>query len=485
MDLHIALKEVLKNNGTELIKSTKLINFLADMACFNEFRSASKALKEIVEQYGDELYKIKINNLPHTIVFLQNKKNYHNTSGIQTELVDYLFECISYALDLSNNVEESLLNLRNKEAGKDDNVKRECRLRFFSSLYHYFNMNVTCICAKPSQRDKEGNSYDGYYHPFKEPSDKEWTKYTNLSQDSKYLNNQNWDEASGIGAVLGYKNLRALDFDDLAPMHENRRWEEWRYPSLDNFISKALKLLGLPTDYQWVVRTGSTIGLHIIFRMDDVPDYSSNVVGFQSNTICKNNKEGFDRVELRWKGHLVLPPSKTSMYYNSGNPYYSYLYSYGFYYCNFPNYAPIKISVTDLMRFLNYFCGETDFIGYCGDARIVGNVLMTTKWNSWYGDGYCRFYMTKGWAEKIKEGEDYVNFTLCNYKNTEDELKGAIDMLKKMDTPTAHYNFASLISKGIIKDTKQEALRHYYLSCVGEVIPKELIKKLKSDIEEM
>ena len=178
MDIHTALKEVITNYGVELVRSSVLVNYLADKKCFNEFRSAKSILKEIITSYGENIYMLKLNNHPYEPELLKYKSDFSKTKGYQKEIVNYLFECISYGLLWENNVDFTLKKLRETHLGVEKAGNSNNRLLFYANLYNYFGINVTCIQGKPE--DKETYLYEDPWssteirHPFKEPSDPDW-----------------------------------------------------------------------------------------------------------------------------------------------------------------------------------------------------------------------------------------------------------------------------------------------------------------------
>jgi len=75
------------------------------------------------------------------------------------------------------------------------------------SLFYYndFLFNVTKI-------SKKINFYNLGYNRYKHPHH-EWEYLAYERQDKKHLSKDDWFNTCGIGAVLGYKSLRALDID--------------------------------------------------------------------------------------------------------------------------------------------------------------------------------------------------------------------------------------------------------------------------------
>jgi len=123
----------------------------------------------------------------------------------------------------------------------------------FANHYYNFGLNVTHIST--DRKD--------FHFPeeniLKTPSHI-WTDLLNRRQSLEELHSFNWDNACGIGTVLQFNNLRALDIDGCNNM---------------NLIQNFLKALDLPKDYEWVVKSGSRNGFHIIFYAPEHPFYTT------------------------------------------------------------------------------------------------------------------------------------------------------------------------------------------------------------------
>lgn len=486
MEIHIALKEILKEFGIKLLLDNHLVNFLADKSCFQEFRSAKKAIKEILQKYGDNIYELKSHNLPYKNEIAQYKLEFYKATGFQKELVSYLFDCISYSLDWDNDISNSLLKLRNTNLSSIPQRARDNKLLFYANLYHYFGINITGIFGKESDlptylyRNPWGSNE--IRHPFKEPGDPNWKNFFSEQQTINYIQNINWNEASGIGAVIGYNGLRALDFDNLDILDN---YGGGKSEKLDRYISMILKILELPKDYQWVTLSGSGRGIHVIFRTSEIDDFKCDSVGFLPNKKIKAEKQGFERVELRWKDHLVLPPSKSINYYNENLAYFPELWHYHFYFNDFPNYPPKTVEIDKLNNLLNYLTAEIDMITFIGSAKIIGHVKNTTEIDSWGGD-HVRFHATQKWAELCKSTvcEEYISYLLGNKNTRQDNINEAIEILNNSNTSIAHYNYSSLIANRILPGSKQNAIYHYNEAAKDTNLKDEL-DSLKYDIERM
>lgn len=81
-----------------------------------------------------------------------------------------------------------------------------------------------------------------------------WVAWQEKKMELKDLASFNWSSANGFGAVCGIDKLRCIDFDSVTD-----------FAIVKNFLCK----LGLPSDYQWTVISGSGKGYHIWFYADD------------------------------------------------------------------------------------------------------------------------------------------------------------------------------------------------------------------------
>jgi len=144
----------------------------------------------------------------------------------------------------------------------------------------------------------------------------------NEKQDLSDLSNYNWKLATGIGVVLGFNSLRAIDIDQCDDIV---------------FVKKLITLLKLPLDYKWIVKSGSGNGYHILFYADEHNfDVESNKIKAFRPNIKYNHK--FKHIELRWSDHLVLPPSL----HFRGNKYE--------FIDGFPESKPLKIKIENLEK---------------------------------------------------------------------------------------------------------------------------------------
>jgi hypothetical protein len=198
-------------------------------------------------------------------------------------------------------------------------------LFIYANYYYNFGFNVTCIKNEENLFNQNDKSL------LKSPSH-EWRIFQYERQNLETLHSYDWNNAVGIGTVLGYNNLRALDIDNC----ENY-----------TLIKGILKTLNLPIDYEWVVKSGSKKGFHIIFYGSD---HQFKTQRDKIKALKPNSKfiGEFKHIELRWIGHLVLPPSIHSSYY-----------SYEFVNKQFPQKPPLTIEDYNLYLVLVQYCYYT------------------------------------------------------------------------------------------------------------------------------
>ena len=187
----------------------------------------------------------------------------------------------------------------------------------YANYYYNFGFNVTCILNERNEHTSPGPVI------LKSPSH-EWTHFKNTRQSLKTLHSYKWGKAKGIGIVLGYNGLRALDIDEC-----------YDFSVIPDFLS----ILDLPSDYEWVMKSGSHNGFHILFYADE------HKFEVAKNKIKAFKSERFKHIELRWIGHLVLPPS---IHFTLNN--------YEFLKPIIPKFAPTKINNDNLYLLLDKYC---------------------------------------------------------------------------------------------------------------------------------
>lgn len=178
---------------------------------------------------------------------------------------------------------------------------------------HLYNLglNITCIANYITENNfYDANILKGPYH--------KWKHLKHERQSLTELENYDWDNAVGIGTIAGFENLHILDIDGCSNYE---------------FIEDLLIILGLPKSYQWVVKTGSLDGYHIYFFSDIIEVLEEDQVA-SSYPPNLDNTALFEKIELLWSTHIVLPNSL----HNSGS-------NYSFTNCKFPKEKPTFIDI--------------------------------------------------------------------------------------------------------------------------------------------
>lgn len=178
---------------------------------------------------------------------------------------------------------------------------------------HIYNLglNVTCITNYITEHNfYDANILKGPYH--------NWHHLKDERQSLKEIEDYDWENAVGIGTIAGFEKLHILDIDGCSNYE---------------FIEDILIILGLPKNYQWVVKTGSLDGYHIYFFSDLLGELEEDQVA-SSYPPNLDNIALFEKIELLWSTHVVLPNSL----HKSGS-------KYNFTNCKFPLEKPTFINI--------------------------------------------------------------------------------------------------------------------------------------------
>ncbi len=258
-------------------------------------------------------------------------------------------------------------------------------LRLWANFYHNIGFNLTHIIAKLNKHAK---------NPYKSATNNRFT-LQNRRQELLELNSLDWESSDGIGVVLGFNSLRAIDFDFYC-----YEWEKHEYQNklsfetidktINSFIKKALHKLNLPINYEWVIRTPNG-GFHILIYSDSLP---FNVEQNKTKAFIPNKKyyekygryshdsnyvPWFSHIELRWDKHLVLPPSIS----NENK-------SYGFRSNGMPKNPPLVVQQNSILNLLNEFCYDEieNKFGYnLSFSHYEEEAKNDEEWTWNYGEG--------------------------------------------------------------------------------------------------
>lgn len=320
----------------------------------------------------------------------------------------------------------------------------ESHFKLASMFYHNIGMNITKI---------KGNSQD--LESFKSP-DKDWEysidDFYDKQQSSEMLLSEDWAKSSGIGLALGWNDYRAIDVDEI----------HTRYGNKNEMIHDCLKLLGLSEDYPWVVASGSGTGFHIIFNTSSIND-TFNCKAYTPNyryRINDGKDKLFERIELRWKGHLVLPPS----IHFSGK-------IYQFINGDFPSKLPATVKIGLIDKMITHFCGRASINSYkCSNTEM--ELARMGKFFSSYTSQDEVFEQKEDsieWLEQCETPDSY-NAIAVQYvlgQGIAPDKDKAIEYFKKANNDLSFFNLASLIGCGFLDGTKEEV--DYYLNKIRDL----------------
>ncbi|MEY3501006.1 MAG: hypothetical protein RL308_2675 [Bacteroidota bacterium] len=209
--------------------------------------------------------------------------------------------------------------------------------QYYALALHFYNLglNVTCLTGEGDTfYNPMSVSIGSYDHVqdiqreirFKNPSHK-YYHLTTKRQEIDELKSYDWENAHGLGVILGFANVGVIDID---------------FCNSDELILHLLKKLNLPSNYEWVVRTGN--GYHIYFLMEDyTPGWDKVPNAYLPNDL---NEGLFGRIELRLtKSHSILPNSK---HINGKN--------YHFLLKILPKKIPNKLNIESIIKVIGEHC---------------------------------------------------------------------------------------------------------------------------------
>lgn len=334
------------------------------------------------------------------------------------------------------------------------------RLLTMATYYHAMGMDLTII--QGHGEDCKSYKTPGICAPFPVSG-----ILNNQSNGVSSLFNQSWRIATGIGVCLGHAHIRAIDVDgidyncQILSVDENGNQY---FDRIGGVLNKVLEKLGLPSDYPWVIQSGSQTGFHILFVTFELDDEIENIALTPNTKYCFNYngpeflEPYFNRMELLWNGHLVLPPS---IHY-SGN-------EYSFRHRRLPSIAPANISLSKLNDTMNHFCAQGVFTTYdYGENRKL-ELIETKKLYSEYDS--CHGYICSTeykednivWLENCKTPDAYNSLAIRYVlgKEVPANKRKAFELFKKAgDIPYARFNIASLIACGYFEGTADDVEKY-------------------------
>ncbi len=308
-------------------------------------------------------------------------------------------------------------------------------LKYHSLYYRLFNMNITQMKWSESLKNEKS---------FKEPIDSDWELYKTEEQQLEYILSLDWKKSAGVGLVLGYNNYRAIDVDgiDMFDLLCSYGDEE---TGLNKLINKFLLILGLPDNYPWVIKSGSGNGFHIIFKCNDI-DEEIDSVSFEPNDGYNDGHGSylFQRMELRWCDHLILPPSVHA----SGN-------RYSFRHNVLPSSTPEIISLTSVDKLITNYCGNRKFVScsYNNQSFWLTNIAKIHSRHDSHLTQHEHNEDSIAWLSEVKDNEA-LNSLAIRYilaKDVDFDKQKALKLLEQSNTQSSIFNLVSLYACGFFK----------------------------------
>ncbi len=173
-----------------------------------------------------------------------------------------------------------------------------------AKYYHSLGLNTVCISSEKNIFNFDDNNL------LKAPNhDQNLYKCERQTLDN--LMGLDWNRASGVGITLGYDDTYAIDIDGCTEF---------------KIVQDICKVLNLPINYDWIIKSGSHEGYHILFRCKNTRKISNNsdkifklrhssqrdepFPNDETNAYYPTfDNRAFYKIEFKWSGNLVLPDS--------------------------------------------------------------------------------------------------------------------------------------------------------------------------------
>lgn len=209
-----------------------------------------------------------------------------------------------------------------------------------NSANYYFNLglNVTCI-------GETINEHNYYCKNILKSPNHIWKHLFAVKQRETEFKSYDWENATGVGSVTGYNDLRVIDIDGCSDY---------------KLLHEILGILNLPTNYEWVTISGSNNGFHIYINCRKFSYLGDNQVVTTFPPKPEFEKQ-FDKIEILWNTHIVLPPSL----HKAGN-------KYQFLNCEKPLSLPRLVKHRYVSKLINnYLQAEKKVIGMGYGEELV------------------------------------------------------------------------------------------------------------------
>lgn len=206
-------------------------------------------------------------------------------------------------------------------------------LLIYAKHYHSLGLNITCITNYLTE-------FNFNKKTLTKTSYKDYKNLENERQSINELQSLDWENATGLGLVIGYNNLRVIDIDGC---------------SNESILEEILDVLELPKYYDWVVKSGSHNGFHIIFycEKDFIAQRGWNTKNAKIEALSSNleYRDVFEKMEFLWEHHLTLPPSihKSTLNYEFLND-------------TFPKNEPQKVNFQKIKKVIDKFIDKREVL---------------------------------------------------------------------------------------------------------------------------
>lgn len=449
MIIHIIIKSIIEKHGKSIIGGRQLLNILNDYSAFKyEVPALRNTLGIILDTYGAKILHAQESNKSGEVALNQFKHDFCESYGMKEDIAEYVFDSLGYGIGWINYIKSNVIN----KAILDD---KENKFKCYALMYYYMGFNTYEIQGSLDDRYTSWYENTGYYNyldytngrpndSFKHPT-VESEKNKDLLYDLKSIETIDRSKSTGIGCFTGYNDVVALDIDYISCLQKQ---SEEAF-GLQDCIKRYLSVLGLPSDYQWVVKTVSGRGIHIIIKVKNALQ-----LGLESTALkpTRTTDEDFGRIEVIWKKNLALPPTmgrkdskQYSFYQNSDN---------------IPNCEPSYVSMDQLNNFLDYYCGCTFWTSfYINDSH--SDLYFRGKKSSHHDSmgGYCFNYDDMKWVGYCKTEIGQIAYAA--HLASKNEFEKAYSIFIKYDSDFANFNAATLIAYGAVKHSKSVAM-HFY-----------------------
>lgn len=446
MIIHIIIRKIVERYGKNVIGSRQLLNILNDLSAFNfEVPALRNALGILLDAYGVKIINAFANNLPGSVTLNQFVHEVCENYGMKEDIVKYLFDSLGYGIGWIDYIGTNVIN---NEVIQDNNKKLSCN----ALLYHYMGFNVY---------DIRGNSHDGYSSWYEEngiynygrcPVDSykhptaESEKLKDEHKTIKSLLSIDRTNSTGLGCFTGYNDIVAIDIDFIDKF-SNSSDRVFKEVCVHNY----LRVLGLPSDYQWVISSISGNGLHIIVKIKDAIklDLVSSAL-----TPTRKTFENFKRVEVIWKKNIALPPTEGRSIFEQDPT------NYQFFNCNtIATCEPSYLTIDRINNFLDYYCGCTYWDSFNLNGKYLNLYYMGKQ--STHRDsmgGYTWLYDDKKWVQYCTSENGKIAYAVQLAKQM--KLYEAYEIFRSYNSDFANFNAAALILYGAVKVDKNTAKIH-------------------------